>query len=231
MDLSTTTVGSPAAVAYQEAAASVVHTEVGAKRLDLSRRPTCCTTWQRPTNIGLLRKSTVWPNTRPSVYERFVRHLQYAAGIGWLQANTSGCSQATLSHVSLLGLSAQRHRATENFGSPSGNFGSPVRKAANRASSDAHEHLRTLTESLDSTGTSGFHPGPPGSRAPLGSSPAAFTNKSPSGFTAHRRRARRTSVPHPCVITATGHLRTLTGIFGFHPNLLEIQKPPSKVTA
>jgi len=144
VDLSTTTVGSPAAVAYQEAAASVVHTEVGAKRLDLSRRPTCCTTWQRPTNIRLLRKSTVWPNTRPSVYERFVRHLQYAAGIGWLQANTSGCSQATLSHVSLLGLSAQRHRATENFGSP-------VRKAANRASSDAHEHLRTLT------GIFGFH--------------------------------------------------------------------------
>jgi hypothetical protein len=144
VDLSTTTVGSPAAVAYQEAAASVVNTEVGANRLDLSRCPTCCTTWQRPKNIRLLRKSTVWPNTKPSVNERFVRHLQYAAGIGWLQTNTSGCSPATISHVSLLGLSALRYRATENFGSP-------VRKTANRASSDAHRNLWIPSEPSGST--------------------------------------------------------------------------------
>jgi len=224
VDLSTTTVGSPAAVAYQEAAASVVNTEVGAKRLDLSRRPTCCTTWQRPPNIRLLRKSTVWPNTGPSVYERFVRHLQYAAGIGWLQANTSGCSQATLSHVSLLGLSAQRHRAR--------------RTSVFQCVKQPTEHLRTLTsvfgrstESSDSNGTSGFHQEPSGSRAPSGVRRPPLQTRTLRGSSHTVAAARRTSVPQPCVITATEHLRKLTGIFGFHPNLLEIQKPPSKVTA
>jgi hypothetical protein len=57
----------------------------------------------------------------------------------------------------------------------------------------------------------------------------------------HKRLAFRGS-PHqqlssddfglpPCVITATEHFRMLTGTFGFHQNLLEIQKPPPKVTA
>jgi len=132
--------------------------------------------------------------------------------------------QATLSHVSLLGLSAQRHRATENFGSP-------VRKAANRASSDAHEHLRTLT------GIFGFHrnlrvpPGPSGSRAPLGSSPAAFTNKNPLGFTAHRSRSSEDFGPPPVRYNRHRASSDAHRNFRIPPNLLEIQKPPSKVTA
>jgi len=132
---------------------------------------------------------------------------------------------ATLSHVSLLGLSAQRHRATENFGSP-------VRKAANRASSDAHEHLRTLT------GIFGFHRNlrvPTQNlrvlELPSGVRRQPLQTRAFRGSSHTVAVARRTSVLHPCVIIATEHLRTLTGIFGFHPNLLEIQKPPSKVTA
>lgn len=139
MDLSTTTVGSPAAVAYQEAAASVVHTEVGAKRLDLSRRPTCCTTWQRPTNIRLLRKSRFGQTPDH-------RSMNDSSGISSMPPESDGFKRtpsgvpATLSHVSLLGLSAQRHRAT-------GTSVLQVRKQPT-------EHLRTLT------GIFGFHRNP-----------------------------------------------------------------------
>jgi len=39
------------------------------------------------------------------------------------------------------------------------------------------------------------------------------------------RQLGRTSVLHPCGIIATECLRTLIGTLGFHPDLLEIQKP------
>jgi hypothetical protein len=199
---------------------------VGANRLDLSRRPTCCTTWQRPTNIRLLRKFTVWPNTRPSVYERFVRHLQYAAGIGWLQANTPGCSSATLSHVSLLGLSAQQHRAPENFGSP-------------KCVRPPTEHLRMLTEHLRTlTGIFGFHRN---LRVPTknlrvlelrsGVRRQSLTNTSPSGFIAHRRYSSEDFGPPPVRYNRHRASSDAHRNLRIPPDLLEIQKPPSKVTA
>jgi hypothetical protein len=124
-------------------------TESGASRLDSSRRPTCCTTQQRPTNIRPLWRSSGWPNTRPQVLERFVRHLQYAAGIGWLQANTFGRSSATLAHVSLLGLSRSAPGARRT------SVLHPVRKTAieplrklDRASSEAHRNLRVPPKNL-----------------------------------------------------------------------------------
>lgn len=62
-----------------------------------------------------------------------------------------------------------------------------VRKAANRASSDAHPSIFGCSpESSDSIGTFGLHTEPPGSRIPIGSSPAVSTNTNPSGLAAHR---------------------------------------------
>jgi hypothetical protein len=181
VDLSTTTVGSPAAVAYQEAAASVVIRK-----------------WEPSVSIYQDVRHAARPGNDPRTFDFFGslrfgqtpdhRSMNDSSGISSMPPESDGFKrtplgvQATLSHVSLLGLSAQRHRATENFGSP-------VRKAANRASSDAQSIFGRSPESSDSTGTFGFHPEPSGSRAPLGSSPAAFTNKNPSGFTAHRRRS------------------------------------------
>jgi len=196
-------------------------TESGASRLDLSRRPTCCTTQQRPTNIRPFRRSTGWPNTRPQVLERFVRHLQYAAGIGWLQANTFGRSSATLTHVSLLGLfcSAPGARSASALHPVRKTATEPLRKL-DRASSDAHRNLRVPLK------TFGF-------RTPLGVRRQSLqtrtlrgSNSNPSGLVAPTgRSARQTSVFHPCVITAKEPLRKLIGTFGLHSNLLEIQKP------
>jgi hypothetical protein len=170
----------------------VTLTRAGANRLDLSRRPTCCTTQQRPTNTRLLRKSPVWPNTRLSIFERFVRHLQYAAGIGWLQANTFGCSSATLSHVSLLGLFAQQpvHRRTS--------VPQSVRESSHPSI------FGRSPESSDSTGTSGFH-GTFGFhqdlrvREPLREFVGSRHHGSLSRLIAQVHSARKTSVLHRAV--------------------------------
>lgn len=183
MDLSTTTVGSPAAVAYQEAAASVVHTEVGAKRLDLSRRPTCCTTWQRPTNIRLLRKSRFGQTPDH-------RSMNDSSGISSMPPESDGFKRtpsgvpATLSHVSLLGLSALATPCNGEL-------------RFSKCVSSQPSIFGRSPESSDSTGTFGFQPEPSGSRAPIGSSPAAFTNKNPSGFAAQRRRSSEDFGPPP----------------------------------
>jgi len=154
VDLSTTTASSlanrslPGGCSFCE----VTLARAGANRLDSSRRPTCCTTQPRPTNTRLLRKSLVWPNTRPQVLERFVRHLQYAAGIGWLQANTFGCSSATISHVSLLGLFASATSVQGELRFPNNAY-----DAATGHLRTPTGHLRTRTEPSDSTGPFGFH--------------------------------------------------------------------------